>query len=195
VFVTGSVDGGRPTEKDITIAYDSTSGAPAWSTPYDGPGGGGYFVDAPSALSVSPDGTSLFITAVSSGPDGTYDYVTVAYRAATGAQHWVTRYTTGGDDWPNALALSPDGTRVTVTGSTSAETTSGFVSKFATVTYDAATGAQLWARKYRGAGNYTNQANAVVVSADGARTIVTGEIAPADPANGEDYGTVAYSLG
>ena len=79
------------------------------------------------------------------------DYATVAYDASTGTELWVTRYNGpgNGDDYAAyALGMSPDGSAVFVTGY-SRGSTSGF--DYATVAYDATTGAELWASRYNGA--------------------------------------------
>jgi outer membrane protein assembly factor BamB len=73
-----------------------------------------------------------------------WDFTTVAYNAATGAQRWVAYHNayTGGD--PVYVAASPTGTRVFVTGPSGGATTD----HYATIAYNAATGAQLWVRRY-----------------------------------------------
>jgi DNA-binding beta-propeller fold protein YncE len=60
----------------------------------------------------------------------------------------------------------------------------------ATVAYNAATGAQLWAVRYDGAANEDNRASAVAVSPSGATVYVTGSSQGAT--SGYDYVTLAY---
>ena len=86
------------------------------------------------------------------------------------------------------MAVSPGGTRVFVTGS-SQGTGSGQDS--ATVAYNAATGAQLWARRYNGPANGNDYALSVAVSPGGTRVFVTGS--SQGVGSGSDYATVAYS--
>ena len=43
------------------------------------------------AIAASPDGATVFVTGGSTGIGSANDYATVAYRAATGAQLWVSR--------------------------------------------------------------------------------------------------------
>lgn len=85
------------------------------------------------------------------------------------------------------IAVSSDGARVYVTG---ASTSTAGGQDFATVAYDAATGAQLWVARYDGPSHATDVAAAVVVSADGNRVFVTGW--SATPSGKSDYVTIAY---
>src|SRR5262249_55502752 len=88
------------------------------------------------AIAASPSGDMVFVT----GPRtrmGSSVYATVAYHAATGKLAWLATYDEpGGQDTPVAVAVSPDGSRVYVTG-TSDSAAGG---DFATVAYDADSG-------------------------------------------------------
>ena len=77
-----------------------------------------------------------------------------------------------GLDLANAMAVSPDGSRVYVTGSSHGTKTSN--SDYATVAYDAASGRQVWVARYNGPGNGNDFAGGLAVSPDGARVFVTG---------------------
>jgi hypothetical protein len=76
------------------------------------------------------------------------------YRSAylPGDQLWVKRYNgpANGLDLARALGVSPDGSKVFVTGQSLG---SGSGSDYATVAYDAASGAKLWSRRYNGPAN------------------------------------------
>src|SRR5262249_11794185 len=119
------------------------------------------------------------------------DYATVAYRAATGKQLWASRYHGAGDgqDFPNAVAVSPDGATVYVTGYGYHEA-HGAASDDATIAYDAATGRQLWASRYHGPRNGLSFARSVTVSPNGSAVYVTGGANAKTP--GTAYTTVAY---
>src|SRR5262249_22087895 len=92
--------------------------------------------------------------------------------------------------WPAAPAggpVSPGGGGVYVPG-TSHDATGH--SDYATVAYNAATGATLWGKRYNGpAGGYDN-ATSVAVSPGGGTVYVTGDSAGAT--SGPDYLTAAY---
>ncbi|HUZ22090.1 MAG TPA: PQQ-binding-like beta-propeller repeat protein [Acidimicrobiales bacterium] len=167
-------------EDYATVAYNAATGAQLWVKRYNGPANGD---DNASSVALSPNGTRVFVTGHSAGPASRPDYATVAYNAATGAQLWVKRYNGPGnsDDEASSVALSPNGSRVFVTG-TSASVNSG--PEYATVAYSAASGTQLWVRRYKGPGARPSFAGSVVASRDGAKVFVTGTSA-----------TVAYHAG
>ena len=158
----------------------ASGGAQLWLARFDG---AAHDSDDANSVAVSPDGTKIYVTGTSHGlfPAG-QDYATVAYDAATGAQLWEARYDFRagccGVDRAAALALSPDGTRVYVTGQ------SGNAPVIATVAYDAGTGAQLWVARSAVAG----MPSGIAVRGDGTRVYVTGtrSLSPVD------YATLAY---
>jgi outer membrane protein assembly factor BamB len=180
VFVTGTGSGPDSGTGYATIAYRAATGTQLWATRYNAPGGS----SRASALTVSRDGSRVFVTGAGDG-----DYATVAYRAATGAQLWARRYNGPGnfDDFATAVTVSPDGGHVYVTGNSI-----GAARRydFATIAYRAATGTQLWARRYNGPGNRGGGGSAVAVSPDGSRVFVTG--ASTGATTHSDYTTIAY---
>src|SRR5262249_53186258 len=102
---------------------------------------------------------------------GVQEYQTVAYDAATGAQTWVTRYNSGGNsNTAVAIAVTPDGSRVLVTGNSW-----GVSRGDATVAYDGTTGSQLWVARYDGPGQSYDDAWDLALSPDGSAAYVTGD--------------------
>jgi hypothetical protein len=88
---------------------------------------------------------------------------------------WVGHYNGPGNgpDDADGLAVSPDGSRVFVTGTSATGTTEDW----ATVAYDATTGNQLWVKLLNGPGNANDAPQAApVVSPDGSRIYVTGNM-------------------
>ena len=64
---------------------------------------------------------------------------------------------------------------------------SDLVSDYATIAYNAATGAQRWAKRYDGPGTGDGQAYSAAVSPNGATVFVTGYSGGTG-----DYATIAY---
>jgi hypothetical protein len=190
VYVAGSgvCDGGGAGFG--TVAYDAATGAQRWvAAPYCGPSGDHTY---PSALVVSPDGSIVYVTGASDlAHSDTGDYATVAYNAATGAQQWASLYAGPADDrdQANAVAVSPDGSRVYVTGLSVAPTSGALEADYATISYNATTGAQLWLRRYHGAGTGYDIAAAIAASPAG-KVLVTGSSWGAT--SKQDYATIAY---
>jgi len=186
VFVTGQSYGGRATGADYaTVAYSAATGRRLWVGRF----AGNRHVtsrnrdDIPTSMAVSPGGRRVFVTGYSHGRGTGYDYATLGYDAATGRLLWVRRYNFAGsgDDFANAVAVSPDGTTVYVTGDSSGD--------YATVAYSAATGRRLWVRRH-GPANRDDDASSVAVSPDGTTVFVTGS---SQGGTSGYMATVAYS--
>lgn len=191
VFVTGRSRGPRSGTDYATVAYRADTGAQRWVRRYDGPDDGDPYPndDGASSLGVSPDGAWVYVTGYGSTSSGAHDFTTIAYDAVTGAKRWLRRYDGPGGytDQANALAVSPDGSSVFVTGYDYVNAT-GY--DYATVAYDAATGARRWVRRYVGPAIANDEANDIGVSPGGSTVIVTGTSYRSEIAN--DYLTLAY---
>jgi WD40 repeat protein len=182
VFVTGSSFAKATGLDYATVAYDASTSARLWTKRYASLGSGD---DIPKGLEVSPDGSNVFVTGWSN-----FDYATVAYDASTGAKLWAMRFNGSANSYDDALALGvrPDGSEVFVAGSSLGSTTG---LDYATVDYDASTGAKAWTKLYNGPGNAADDATALGVSPDGSQVFVTG--LSAGSTTGWDYATAAYS--
>jgi hypothetical protein len=176
VFVAGAV----------TAAYDAATGGLVWAAPT----GTGTNPFSNFRAAVSPDGSAVFVTGGSTGPSGALQYSTVAFDAATGAQLWAAAYHGPGvgDDRPAAIAVSRG--RVFVTGQSSNTATAGIRDNaYATVAYDASTGARLWVSRYSD-GNRDADASAVAVGPGGSQVYVTG--GSVGPSGKYSFATVTY---
>jgi WD40 repeat protein len=187
VFVTGETTEVGGDLDYATVAYDSLTGAQLWVSRYNGEASS---FDSAYSIAVSPDGARVFVTGASIGVATSTDVATVAYDAATGAQLWVSRYNGPANDvdLAAAVAVGPGGSRLFVTGRSEGPTRG---EDYLTVSYDAATGAQLWARTYNGPSNDSDLADAIGVSPGGSKLFVTGWSIGAT--RNWDYATVAYS--
>ncbi|MDT0141361.1 S8 family serine peptidase [Microbacterium sp. PRC9] len=166
----------------LTAAYDPETGDVIWEEQWDASNGGS---DEPAGFGMSPDGETLYVGGTSGG-----DYLTVAYDGATGERRWTARLdgpAQAGDSL-NDLVVSPDGSTVYVTGY---QTTGEAQLDYATVAYDAATGAERWVSRYDDPVNGTDDARSIAVSEDGATVVITGQSA-GDGTGLTDWGTVAY---
>jgi hypothetical protein len=154
----------------VTPASAAAGGTKLWVAKYTAGFGGA------TSTAASPDGSRLYVTGFNAPSEGEHnDFVTIAYNPTTHAQLWLASYNSAAqyDDHPLAIAVSPDGTKVLVTGVSSVGTAN-------TVAYNAATGAQLWVKRYFGS------ARAVTVSPDSSKVFVTGADAS------DNYFTIAY---
>jgi hypothetical protein len=111
-----------------------------WAKRYVGPS-----KDEIRDAAISPDGSTVFVTGISYVFGRQDDYATVAYDATSGVRQWVRRFngTGNGPDHAYSIDVSPDSTTVFVTG---AGYSAGRGQDFATIAYDAATGATVWSK-------------------------------------------------
>jgi hypothetical protein len=186
VIVTGH-------SQDVTgvYGYATVDGSEAWASRYAALGAVADYSLGSTALGISPDSSRVFVTGASQDSTGDFDYATIAYETASGGVLWRKRYEGPANDYDvaNALALSPDGSAVFVTG----QSWSGTDCDYATIAYGAATGSSLWSKRYNGVmGGYDN-ARALVVSPDGTTVFVTGESWRNADTGDTDYATLAYS--
>lgn len=191
VFVSGRTQEPGGASGYAAVAYDAATGVQLWARTYQAPTPSGVSPYGATAIAVSPDGSAVFVTGKVTTPSvpDEYSYGTVAYDAATGAQLWTATYAgLGMGAAVSGMAVSPDGSRVFVTGSI-AVAAEPVIYNFATVAYSAATGAQLWVRRYHGAPASYDLAAAIATSPQGSAVFVTGGTVTGSSGS---YATVSY---
>jgi len=161
-----SVSGG------VTDWLHNPAGSVAWTSWYGRSGCGG---NEPYAITVSPDEQRVYVTGSSASNCKDDDYITVVYGVSSGHQLWVARYSGGRgfEDDAQALALSADGSRLYVTGQSSAPSCGANCTDIATVAYDSSTGAQLWVSRYDSGYTY-DYASAITLTDGGNEVVVAG---------------------
>jgi outer membrane protein assembly factor BamB len=112
VYVTRFSRGTTSRKDYATVAYSAATGAQLWARRYNGPAGRD---DAARAVAAGPGGKRVYVTGYSEGRPGA-DYATIAYNAATGAQQWASRLHDVNFGLALALAVSPGGRMIFVTG-------------------------------------------------------------------------------
>jgi Tol biopolymer transport system component len=128
------------------------------------------------AIALNASGSTLFWAGVHYGtPVSDYtqwDYLTTAYRTSDGNLNWSQAYdsSVSDEDVPGALGVSPDGSKVFVTGFSY-----GGSSRFdqATVAYGAASGTQAWVNRWDSPNHGWDWGDTLAVSPDGS-TVYTG---------------------
>jgi hypothetical protein len=175
----------------VVIAYVPATGARLWVKKYNGPADSGdNIVD----IAVSPDSARVYVTGLSFSSATADDFFTIAYDAASGATIWKRRWDVftgqGSLDNPSALAIAPDGATLYVTGTSLNWGDFLATNVYATIAYDAATGAKRWSQTYDGPSNSDDDAFDVAVSPDSATAFVTGS--SRGSTSGPDFGTIAY---
>jgi DNA-binding beta-propeller fold protein YncE len=185
VYVTGGSNApGSSAPHYWTAALSAATGATQWQATYHGPvnprGAGS------TGIALSPDGSAVYVTGSVGQANGLNEYATIGYDAATGHQLWLANYRTAQvDDNAAGLAVSPDGSTVYVTGTSIANYNTP--ADYATVAYQATSGAQLWSARYAVTGAQNNAAGVVV---SGGNAIVTGTSGPFGSPS--EFATVAY---
>jgi outer membrane protein assembly factor BamB len=164
----------------------ASAGDREWVRRYDGPA---HKRDTVEATAMSPDGSRVFVTGQSYSDDTSNDIETIAYEPTSGDELWRARFDwrDAGSDRPTALAVSPDGTRVFVTGDSYPRP---YVTYHVVVlAYDAATGTLLWGRGSEDP-DVRSTGRAIAVSPDGGHVFVTGMGTRTD--DNTNIRTVAY---
>jgi DNA-binding beta-propeller fold protein YncE len=181
----------------VTLGYDARSGQRLWQERYIGPGQGSDGIRL-NCLVVDPKSDRVFVTGHSLNNNSHDDFAVVAYTGATGQNLWSARWSGGNsaESLPNAIAISPDGTLVFVTGYSNEGSDSS--SDFVTVAFQAVTGSKEWEAHYTGSTSGYAQATAIAVSPDGKKVFVVGQIPGPLSAAGcvnqcdDQYGIVGY---
>ena len=134
---------------------------------------------------MSPDGSQVFVTG-SADQFANEKSITVAYDATLQTQQWVATYhhLNGHGDGTDAIGVSPDGTRVFVTGWTADQG----LSRDLTIAYRATDGHTFWRKAYTNGDD--GLADALAVSPDGNVAYVSGA---GGSLSDSGFLTVAYS--
>ncbi|MGH3157497.1 MAG: PQQ-binding-like beta-propeller repeat protein [Streptosporangiaceae bacterium] len=172
---------------EIALGFNAATGAQLWVRTITT----GEIGASQSALAMSTSGSAAFVSQVvyhiSHGIVQYTDYETRAYNTATGATVWQKVYKDGLGYGPSAAGVSPDGSTVFVTG-TSTNTAGNYI--YTTVAYSTASGAQLWIAHFEEGAK--SQAEALAVSPDA--IFVTGTSSQTiGQTDGFKLATVAYS--
>lgn len=183
IFITGASTGAGSGFDYATIAYSAFNGKQLWVARYNGPANG---ADKATSISVSTDGTRVFVTGESAGSGSGSDYATVAYSTTSGSQQWVARHNGSGNANDVARAISADAANVYISGQSSGN---GSAKDYTTAAYSQSSGSQLWATNYNGPGNGDDGAWSIAVN--GSNVFVTGE--SAGSGSGSDYATISYN--
>lgn len=163
VFVTGTSGPGIGTDY-ATVAYRGDNGRELWRRSFGTVDGG----DQAAALAVGPSGSRVYVTGKSTTPGGSKDIATVSYRSTTGKTEWRARYDgpDGLSDQGRAIAVSPDGSSVFVTGTS--DHAGGQIDKV-TIGYASNTGAERWSARAD-----TDSGMGITVTPDGATVVSAG---------------------
>jgi DNA-binding beta-propeller fold protein YncE len=157
----------------LAVPARAAPGDRLWIKGYAGTRGHG---DRATALALSPDGRTVFVT----GQQGGLESSTVAYDARTGMRLWAVHH--------GAVILTivaANGSSVFVTGLA----VDGSV--FFTVALDSGTGAVRWTRRHHGPSGSGDAPSGIALSPDGQSVFVTGSLTLPSGRVKED--TVAYS--
>ncbi len=167
-----------------------------WTRVEEGPVPG-RGVSYPRGVEVSPDGKRVFVAGFSDpeGDGNAADFITLAYDASDGAPLWSSRYdTAGGLDGVEAMAVSPDGQTVYVTGPSAvgpvASSGGGAAYDAVTIAYNAATGTERWRSTFAGRPGGRDYPVSLALSPTGS-TVVVG-VTSDGAGSGSDLVAVAY---
>lgn len=120
VYSAGYTHGPDGMPHPTTVAYDARTGAPVWTETYAPQR---FTYGAFLGVTVSPDGSRVFLTGFNSNVASGNDRLTLALDATNGADHWVARYNSAyrsaaclSYDAASFIGISPDGQQVYAAG-------------------------------------------------------------------------------
>jgi hypothetical protein len=130
-------------------AYDTSGGSTVWSAALQPPEPPVGLTQLFNRVAVDPLGSRVYVASTGSGSAGA-DYRIQAMSADTGGPLWATSYDgpAHGQDFAEGIAVSPDGSRVYVTGDSAASGDSVPLFELATVGLRSDDGGRLWATRY-----------------------------------------------
>ena len=171
----------------FVVALDAITGTIEWSKTW------GESVQIMNRIVVGPHGRRVFVT----GWTAAHNYVTVSLRADDGARRWLRRYDgpEHGIDTPQALAITPNGATLIVSGGSHQGTVRD--QEFVTIAYDTTSGERRWLRRFGGGvQGATDAAFDIAIDPEGERVFVTGVVhtGTADAEAPLDIGVVAYDV-
>ena len=179
VYVTGASLSSGTGYDCVTVKYDS-SGIQLWAERYGGSGDDG-------ARAIAVDGAgNVYVTGYSSAPSTYYDCLTIKYHP-NGDTAWARIYDGPANDWDQCSEIAVDQAgNVYVAGFSYGI---GTYRDYVTIKYDS-TGKEIWAVRYNGPGNSTDEASDLAVD-DLGNAYVTGF--SSDSVAFTDYATLKYS--
>ena len=187
---------------NATIAYDALTGDELWTACFEDCLSYGDFG---AQVDVSGDSMTAIVTGTHQNPDTGYDYAIMAFDMDTGERMWLRHYdnnlydpdafpqvpifrdTDPTLDSPRAIAVSPDGIAVYVTGISRGHY--GLVD-YVTVVYETNSGALKGVARFDGTLRGHDRAHSIAVSPDGMQVFVTGQSQTPDV--GQEVVTIAY---
>jgi outer membrane protein assembly factor BamB len=161
-----------------------------WDSTFDG---AEHKTDATGAIGVVAGGgvaVAGYTWAADAPGAPDFDILVRVLDPLTGAPLWERTWDSGGSayEWADSLAVSPDGTRIFVGGTSRSD--------YVVLAFEAATGDLAWVSRYDGPAGGFDRLNALAVSADGAFVAATGESGTGLATDDlMDVATVAFDAG
>lgn len=173
----------------VTLALDAATGRKLWAKRF----GSADSLEGPATSVLSHDGSVLYVGGSTCGREGpdSCDHRVLARQTLDGKLLWSSRYDAGAYDsvfLGDILGVDPQGERVYMSGMSCASADTYGSCDYATVAYDAATGAQSWVATHDIDNSSQDYALDLGVSPDGSLVFVTGQ----NNGTGQGDNTVAY---
>jgi len=168
-------------------AYDAATGGQIWqSTLSGGPDG-----SSPSGIAIAPDGSHAFVSATGYGPSG-QSIIVAAYDLSTGTRAWTTRTRLGLGVYSTAVAVTPDGSRLVVSG---AARLSKPRWRYLIASYDASSGALQWSHVEGDRSHQYDTAGLLTLAPDGSTAYISGISCATNQCNDDrSWLTAAYQV-